>query len=154
MRARVAPDERSPEGMERLRSQMSTHPGVHGVQVNPRTGSILVHGEVGAQLEKAIREYLELLEEAGPENVPEAGVESAVLLVRNIDRRLRLSSGSRLSLRWLVPAAFVGLGVRQLLRDGPAVGNVPWFVLLWYGVDSFFKLYPHHAPKAPDHKAN
>ena len=140
--------------MERLHSQLRADRAVQHVQVNHRTGSILVQGEVGSQLEKALRASLEVVEESGPENVQEAGVESAVLLVRNVDRKLRRTSGSRLSLRWLVPAGFIGFGLRQLLRDGLTVGNVPWYVLLYYGVDSFLKLYPHHAPRASGHKAN
>jgi hypothetical protein len=140
--------------MERLHSQLRADRAVQDVQVNHRTGSILVQGEVGSQLEKAVRACLDMVEEVGPENVQEAGVESAVLLVQSIDRKLRRSTGSRLSLRWLVPAGFIGFGLRQLLRNGLTVGNVPWYVLLYYGVDSFLKLYPHHAPKASDHRAN
>jgi Heavy metal associated domain 2 len=149
VRARVAREDRSPERMDRLRRQLSAHPAVDSVEVNHRTGSVLVHGEVATELEGAVRESLELVEEAGPENVPEAGVESVVLLVREVDRKLRRTTGSRLSLRWLVPTAFVGVGLRQLVREGLTLGSVPWYVLIYYGVDSFLKLYPQHAPKDP-----
>lgn len=153
LRVRVAQEDRSPEHMERLRSQLSIHPAVQKVEVNHRTGSILVRGEVPSELEDAMRKSLELVEEAGPENVPEAGVESVVLLVKSLDGRIRRSTGSRVSLRWLVPASFVAVAVRQLMREGLTVGAIPWYVLLYYGVDSFLKLYPHHAPKAHDQKA-
>ena len=46
-----------------------------------------------------------------------------------------------------MPAAFVSVGVRQLLAEGLTLGTVPWYVLIYYGVDSFLKLYPEHAPK-------
>jgi hypothetical protein len=42
----------------------------------------------------------------------------------------------------------VALGLRQLARDGLTVGAVPWYVLIYYGADSFLKLYPEHRPEA------
>jgi len=138
--------------MERLRRELSAQPAVKRVEVNHRTGSILVHGEVSLALEQAIGQSLELVAGAGPENVPEAGIESVVLLVKDLDGLIRRSTGNRLSLRWLVPASFIGLSVRQIMREGLTMGSVPWYVLLYYGVDSFMKLYPHHAPRPPDQK--
>jgi hypothetical protein len=135
--------------MARVRKQLEAHPAVNAVEVNPRTGSVLVQGNETEGLRAALGESLELVEEAGPENLPEAGVESIVLLFQGIDRRIMRSTGSRFSLRWLVPATFVAVALRQLLRGGMTVGEIPWFVLLYYGVDSFLKLYPQHAPKAP-----
>jgi len=152
MRVRVAHEDRSPEVMERLRRELSAQPAVKRVEVNHRTGSILVHGEVSLALEQAIGQSLELVAGAGPENVPEAGIESVVLLVKDLDGLIRRSTGNRLSLRWLVPASFIGLSVRQIMREGLTMGSVPWYVLLYYGVDSFMKLYPHHAPRPPDQK--
>jgi len=117
------------------------------VEVNRRTGSVLVHGDETEGLQKALGDSLEIVEEAGPENLPEAGVEAVVVLLQGIDRRIMGSTRSRFSLRWLVPASFVAIALRQLLRDGLTAGEIPWFVLLYYGVDSFIKLYPQHAPK-------
>ena len=139
--------------MERLRTQLSADPAVRSVQVNQRTGSVLVHGERNAELEGAIGRTLELVEEAGPEGLPEAGVEALVLLVRDVDRRLRRATSGHLSLSWLVPATFVGVGVRQLMREGLTIFSVPWYVLMYYGVDAFLKLYPQHAPRAPERTA-
>lgn len=147
-------EDRSPERMDRVGRQLSADPAVDSVELNHRTGSVLVHGRAPAELEAAVRSSLELVEEAGPENVPEAGVESVVLLVRELDRRLRRTTGSRLSLRWLVPATFIGIGLRQLAREGLTLGSVPWYVLIYYGVDSFLKLYPQHAPKDPSRPAS
>jgi hypothetical protein len=42
--------------------------------------------------------------------------------------------------------AGVDAGVRQLMAQGLTLGSIPWYVLLYYGVDSFLKLYPEHAP--------
>jgi heavy-metal-associated domain-containing protein len=149
MRVRVAPEDRSPEHMARVRQQLEAHPAVSAVEVSPRTGSVLVRGAQAEGLRTALGECLEVVDEAGPENLPEAGVESVVIMLKGVDRRIMRATGSRLSLRWLVPAGFIAVALRQLLRSGLTVGEIPWFVLLYYGVDSFLKLYPQHAPKAP-----
>lgn len=149
MRARIPRQDRSPEHTARVREHLEAHPEVHAVEVNERTGSILVRGERTDGLREALDECLELVDESGPENLPEAGVESVVVLLRGVDTRIMRSTHGRLSLRWLVPASFVAVAVRQLLRGGLTVGEIPWFVFLYYGIDSFLKLYPQHAPKAP-----
>lgn len=149
VRVRVRRQHRSPERMEQVRAQLAAHPDIRSVDVNPRTGSILVRGDHTGGLRAALGEILQVVDEAGPENVQEAGIETVVVLLSQVDRRIQLASGSRLSLRWLVPASFIAVAIRQLLRSGFTVGELPWFVLLYYGVDSFLKLYPHHAPKAP-----
>jgi hypothetical protein len=68
-------------------------------------------------------------------------------MVRAADVRLQAATHGRISLRWLVPAAFVAPGLRQLAREGFTVGTVPWYVLLYYGADSFLKLYPEDRPE-------
>jgi Heavy metal associated domain 2 len=149
VRVRVERQARSPEHMAQVRRHLEAHAAVQAVEVNQRTGSVLVRGKETGDLHAALDECLEILEEAGPENVPEAGVEAIVVLLRGVDRRIMGSTGGRLSLRWLVPAGFIAVALRQLVRGGLTVGEIPWFVLLYYGVDSFLKLYPQHAPKAP-----
>ena len=133
--------------MEQVRRQLEARPDVRAVEVNPMTGSVLVRGDDANGLETALGEVLEIVEAAGPENVQEAGLESAVILFKEVDSRIMRSTRGRMSLRWIVPAGFVAIAVRQLLRNGLTVGELPWFVLLYYGVDSFLKLYPQHAPK-------
>lgn len=148
VRARVWRGYRSPEQMEVVRRKLRSHSSVHNVEVNARTGSVLLEGEDTRALEEALKEVFEVVEEAAGGEVPAAGVESVVMVVRRADSRLRRTTGERFSLRWLVPAAFVAAGIRQLLKQGPTLGTIPWYVLLYYGIDSFLKLYPEHAPRA------
>jgi hypothetical protein len=150
VRVRIEKPYRSEELAERVRTRLEDHPSVESVQTNVRTGSVLVTGGHGDALRAALNEAVEIIEEAGPEGVREAGMETLVTLVKGVDARLGGASGGRLSLRWLVPAAFVGVGIRQLIREGLGVGAVPWYVLIYYGVDSFLKLYPQYAPRAAD----
>lgn len=146
VRARVAREGRSPAAMARLQVRLGQHAAVARAEVNPQTGSVLVFGADARELRAALYEFLDLVEEAGPAGMDAVGVEVAVGLVREIDRKLRRRTRGWVSLRWAVPASFIALGFRQLLRQGLSVGAVPWYVLLYYGVDSFLKLYPEHAP--------
>jgi hypothetical protein len=148
VRVRVPKENRTERGMEALRHDLSSHPAVAAVEVNRQTGSVLVHGEDGPALTMAVGELLDVVEKAGPEGEGEVGVETAVGFIKAADRRLSQLTGRRVSLRWVVPAAFVGLGLRALAVEGLSVGTLPWFVLVYYGVDSFLKLYPEHAPAA------
>jgi Heavy metal associated domain 2 len=146
LRLRVGRDQRTPERMRDLQQRLSSLPGVDSVAVNQRTGSVLMRGDARTKLEGVIGDVVQVVEESAPEAAPEA---FAVALVKGLDDRLETVSGGRVSLRWLVPATFVGLGVRQLITQGFTLGAIPWYVLIYYGVDSFLKLYPEYAPRPP-----
>jgi Heavy metal associated domain 2 len=153
-RARVRVDRahRSPEQMEHVRRQLAAQPGVHEVEVNRATGSVVVRGHHRDELVAALSGTLTLVGSLKGDE-PEQGVDVLVGAVRAANQRLTRATGGRLSLRWLVPAVFVSLGVRELMRQGLTVGTIPWYVLLYYGIDSFLKLYPEHAPRHPQHPA-
>jgi len=148
VRVRVSREDRSAEHMDVVRRKLSSHPAVENVEVNHRTGSVLLVGKDAKALEEALSEVLDVVAGAAGWEAPGAGVESLVLVVKKADSRLRRASGQRFSLRWLVPAAFIAAGIRQVRRQGFTLGTIPWYVLLYYGFDSFLKLYPEHAPRA------
>jgi hypothetical protein len=125
---------------------LAAQPGVTHAEVNSSTGSVLVHGIDRRKLEAAMNEALTLVEALRGVESPEAGVDHVVGLVQTADQRLKEATGGRVSLRWFVPTAFIAAGIRQLLLQGFTIGTVPWYVLLYYGVDSFIKLFPEHAP--------
>ena len=133
---------------ESVERHLGSHSGVHRVTVNRRSGSILVEGEQNEPLRSALKEVLEIFQQSeSPEDAAEKGVELATSVIRQFDSRLMQMTGYRVSLRWLIPAAFISVGVRQMLIQGFGVGTIPWYVLLYYGVDSFLKLYPEYAPE-------
>jgi hypothetical protein len=107
----------------------------------------LVQGSSSERLRAALAQVLELVEESGPEGVPGAGASLAVQLVKGLEGGIQTVSGGHLSLRWVVPATFAAAGIRQLLRQGLSAEALPWYVLFYYAVDSFLKLYPEYAPK-------
>lgn len=147
---RVSKAERSADRMKAIQDELVQHPAVRSVEVNSQTGSVLVTGEGTGRLQSALADVLALIESAGQEESREAGIEAAVQLVKGADEKLRRVTSGRFSLRALVPAAFISLGIRELLRQGLSVGTIPWYVLIYYGVDSFLKLYPHYAPQRGD----
>jgi hypothetical protein len=118
---------------------------VDDVMVNHRTGSVLVHCADSEAVRSALGEVCELLSPVVGERAGGA-VDDIVTGVRLADRRLQALTRGRLSLRWVVPGAFIAVGIRQLLRTGPTVGAVPWYVLMYYGADTFLKLNPEHSP--------
>ncbi len=133
---------------ESVERHLGSHAGVHRVTVNRSSGSILVEGEQNEPLRSALKEVFEIFQESqSPEDAAEKGVDLVASLVREFDSRLMEMTGYRVTLRWLVPAVFISAGVRQILAQGFALGNIPWYVLIYYGVDSFLKLYPEYAPE-------
>jgi hypothetical protein len=134
--------------MARVRDRLNSNAAVSAVDMNLRTGSVLVRGTDEENLLEALRDVLVVVSD--PVRAIEPGVEAMVGLVKRADDKVRTATAGRLSLRWLVPTAFVAVGVRQLIAEGLTIGAVPWYVLIYYGVDSFLKLYPEYAPRRTD----
>lgn len=145
IRVRVPKDYRTDAELGLAQRRLESDAAVSRVTVNARSGSILVEGDHTDSLRSALEGVLEIVEQAGPGKAGDVGVAAAVALVRRADQRLGALTDGKLSLRWLVPAAFITFGVRQLLAQGLTLGNLPWYVLMYYGLDSFLKLYPEHA---------
>lgn len=150
VRVRVPKGERTPDRMQDVRDRLASHPNVRHVEVNSATGSVLVTGESTHHLQSALADVLTVVESVGQEEAREAGIDATVALVKSADEKLRGLTSGRFSLRALVPTVFVGLGIRQLMRQGLSIGVIPWYVLVYYGVDSFLKLYPNYAPRRED----
>ena len=147
IRVRVPRRSRTEGALGHVQQQLEGRAAVNRVTVNHRSGSILVEGDNTDLLHSALQEVVNVFEQATPDTAANAGVEAAVNAVKRADEKLGEMTGRRVSLRWLVPAAFIAVGIRQLLAQGFTVGTVPWYVVIYYGVDSFLKLYPEHAPR-------
>ena len=145
-RARLPKQERSPARMTQIKSRLEAQPGVQQVEVNSKTGSVLVQGDRDDEIQQALENAFNLVKSMQEGDASDQAVGSVVEVVKSADSKVRQLTGGRMSLRWLVPATFVGVGVRQLILEGLTLGTVPWYVLIYYGVDSFLKLYPEHAP--------
>lgn len=136
-----------PQHLELIRDRLADHPDVSSVEVNPATGSVLLTGHHADRLHHALAEVVDLIAPVVQGDGLEPGVEAAVNVVKLADYRLRNATGGRFSLRVLVPTTFIAIGIRQLIAEGLSIGAVPWYVLIYYGVDSFLKLYPELGPR-------
>ncbi len=61
------------------------------------------------------------------------------------NKRVSHATEGVIDLRMLVPAGLAALSLRQLLRTGPQLARMPWYVLAYYAFDTFIKLH-HTAP--------
>ena len=147
-RARLEPGPDRMEQMQRAKRRLQSEPGITGVEISPRTGSVLVLGDRDELIDAALHQAFQLISSLEKAEPSDRAIATLVDAVSEADRQFLSMSGGRVSLRWIVPAMFVGAGVRKLLADGLTLGNVPWYVLLYYGVDSFLKLNPEHSPQA------
>jgi Heavy metal associated domain 2 len=145
----VAAGARRPELLHQIKRRMEAQPGITNVEVSSRTGSVLVMSDSDDLIDEALHEAFELVSAVETGEASEEAVRTLVTAVSEADRRIRTLTGGYVSLRWAVPAMFASAGVRQLFAQGLTLGNIPWYVLLYYGVDSFLKLYPEHSPSGP-----
>jgi hypothetical protein len=148
LRLKLSGERRSPEAMERLREMLEGRPEVAGIDVRPRTGSLLIHHDPESA---AVGEVLDALAETGlfVEHEPaqtegRTGPARLSEAAGRVDREVRRATKGT-DLRLLVPLTFGALSARRALRDAPNLEGAPWYVLAWYAFDSFLKLNPSGA---------
>lgn len=152
-RLRMDQDHRHPHQMERLRQRLEQQPNVTGVEVNPSTGSVLVHHDGGGVSPGGIAAVfgdlgvvVQGLEggDAGKSDTARA-VETAL---GDLNRRVAEATGGTFDLKIIVPGGFLALGLWQLATDvGSFFTAIPGYVLVYYAFDTYTKL--HHLPSAP-----
>lgn len=149
-RLRLRRQDRGKGGLARIQQAADQQPGVTGVEVNERTGSVLIHhrrgmapagglvaslGDVGV-----ILQGLETGDIGGPgeHSQASAAVEHAL---DDLNRRVARATGGRLDLKLLLPAGLVGVGIWRVAADpGALFTEVPTFVLFWFGIDLYMQL--------------
>ncbi|HEY2706167.1 MAG TPA: hypothetical protein VGL20_20995 [Candidatus Dormibacteraeota bacterium] len=147
--------------LERVASTAAAHPGVRSVRTDLRTGSALLTWDpeqldLPAAIELCRKAHQALRDIAPPQLVgaverPLSEAASRLLdRVSTANRRVHDATGGKVDLRFLVPAGFAALSLRQLLRTGPAVGSMPWYALAYYAFDSFVKLHGDGEPSLPE----
>ncbi len=162
VRLRVHHPHRHPELLNSVREQLEKTPGVDQVEVNPHSGSVLVHYDHHAS---SMNDILGALGDvgmimgtvAGADELPgdDASDEAAghsttaagfVGTINDLDQRLSRVTGRKVDLKLLFPLALGALGVQSAVRNGIGFSEVPAYILIWYAFDSFWKF--HSAPAA------
>jgi hypothetical protein len=157
VRVRVHHPHRHPQLLNDVRERLEKTPGVDQVEVNPDSGSVLVHYDHHAS---SMGDILGTLRDVGmimgtvggADELPEAegGDEggghsttamSLVDTIDDLDRRLSKMTGRTVDLKLLFPLALGALGVQSAVRNGIGLSEVPAYVLIWYAFDSFWKFH-------------
>jgi hypothetical protein len=155
-RIKMPPVHRTPGKMEKMGDRLRQIDGVHGVEVDHRTGSILLkHNEdpgiiesLMASLEEAGDLFLSvMMEEEGPESelsfVSKFLKDSLGTANANVSRSTR----GFIDLRMLVPIGFLGTALWKMRKTEGFMFEVPPYVLLWYAWDSYMKLHHTQPPR-------
>jgi hypothetical protein len=107
------------------------------VRTDPRTGSALLswdpeHFDLAAAIELC-RKAHEALRDIAPPQVADAierplslAASRLLDLLSAANHRVHDATDGKVDLRFLVPAGFAALSLRQLVRTGPAVASMPW----------------------------
>jgi metal-dependent hydrolase (beta-lactamase superfamily II) len=114
MLLRVRAHDPSPDLLEALRTLLSSHPDVEAVEVDDRSGLVVIVGNGGAVVAAAVVKLLEVVE-AERASRPKAGLHPAARTLESVDDSLRAFTRGKVSLRWIVPAAVIGIGVRMVI---------------------------------------
>jgi Heavy metal associated domain 2 len=136
--------------------------GVSSVQTDVRTGSALLRFDPDAldpeDAVELLRKAHEALEELLPPHLREPAERSISHVAATLERRFSAADASVLrathgvlDLRMLVPIGLAGLSVRQVLRTGPKLKMIPWYVLAYYSFDTFVKLHHQPLPDPEEH---
>ncbi len=155
------------EEMQRIADALTSRSGVSDVQINPQTGSILIHydPERGSldDLRSALQHLGIIINQETTNEVllsPGGGASQAsVNLTRSLDNlntRVGRATNELADLRLLVPLGLGALTVRQIVRHGLKLNDVPWYVAGWYAFQTFTTLNrtTHQPVKAADRAAS
>jgi len=152
-RLRIPRQHRTPHKMEQVAQALRTAPGVRHVEVNHRTGSILVqHDEhpdilktVEKTLEESSGEILEALIEGGnPEVVGlTMGLHLISSLFSSADGKISTATNNMLDLRALAPVVFLAAGIMRLRRGAgeDVLMTISPIVLFWYAFDLYWRFH-------------
>jgi hypothetical protein len=146
---------------ERAYSTLRGERGVHSVEANPKTGSVLVEydhthhtrdGILGILRDVALIsvEAVGGEEQAqSPETGHSATATNLLTAVNDIDRRIAEITGHAVDLRILVPLGLVTLGaILVVTQGGLGLAAIPPFLLFWYAFDSFVQLHRRQTAQA------
>ena len=155
-RIRMPAVHRTPGKMEKMGDRLRQIDGVKDVQVDHRTGSILLkHSEdpgiiesLMVSLEEAGDLFLSvMMEEEGPES--ELSMVSKFLkdTLGTANANVSRSTRGFIDLRMIVPIGFLGTAIWKMRKSQGWMVEVPPYVLLWYAWDSYMKLHHTRPPQ-------
>jgi len=145
---------RNPSLLSRIKDALEAKSEVSRVQVNPTTGSFVVHYDTERSDKGGILKSLQDLDILVEDviHAPSVASPEATLTVNeainDLNSRISRWAGFRVDLRTVLPLAFVGAGLWSMLRNGLMIEKVPGWLLLWLGFDLFVKTRPHEVAQS------
>ncbi len=134
-----------------VEQRLASTPGVTRTEVNPETGSLLVHHDSGATLEDLLAEAglsEDVVVEVFPPRLRETVRSEASQAAQRLsdrffeaDAALSRTTGGWLDLKMAIPLSLLGVGVWRLAVEGLSVLEIPPYLFLWWSFDSFVKLH-------------
>lgn len=152
MRIRVDPALRSPETMAQLKESLEAHPDIQDVQINQRTGSVVITHEKQhnghALFWDAVKEVdllaevaLEVPDESEGGEEPTQKVEQQLAdFAYKLDKSIYQRTGENLHLGLLIPAGVAGVGIAQVAIYGIGLELLPGPILLWIAYDIYKRI--------------
>lgn len=150
IRLRVAPTYYQKDKIASLLAGLNQNVAIYRVKANVYASSITIFYEQEKLNYEDIRHILQNLSII-VSKIPfkkfssPVGSSDAAFAVKRIASNLnqdvkRLTKGA-IDLRFLFSLSLMVLALRQLLIKGLQLEAIPWYVLAWYGFDSFIKLH-------------
>jgi hypothetical protein len=150
-RLKLPREHRDAATIKKLQDSIKNTPGVSAVEINQRTGSVLIHHDedpeiltnVSHAIDDVAGELFEVLLEAGGVEIPGLSIFAHVIReqLSGLDNRLAVATNNVIDLKMLVPLAFFGAGVIQSKRHLGWLDQVPAWVLFYFAYDAYMKFH-------------
>lgn len=149
-RARLrVPKPRTPAAVARISEEIGASPRLRAIEVNVKTGSLLLSFSPDDPLDSILGDLRELGyavqavvgQAPGADEVARSRAAKAVKAAAvGANRQLHAQTGGQVDLRFAIPAVFAVMAARQLVRDTRSIWNAPWYQLAYWAFDAFEKL--------------
>ncbi len=150
-RLRLPRGHRDAATIAKLHKTISDTKGVQSVEINSRTGSVLIHhdedpevlNKVGDALEEVAGELFEAILEAEGVEIPGLSIIAHVIResLSHVDNHLANATNNLIDLKMLVPVSFFGAGVIQARRNLGWFNQMPAWMLFYFAYDAYMKFH-------------
>jgi len=143
LRVRIHHPKPQREMMNCIQKKLLDQAGIISITPNTTTGSILIQYDSSIHSHENVKAILGdigiiLYEVLGDKS------ETAIKIsdtIKDLDRRILQFTDGKINLRLIVPFTMSALGVRQIVKKGWGISEIPGYVLLWYALDAFIKFH-------------
>jgi copper chaperone CopZ len=138
--------------MKRVEDSVKNLPGVKGVDINHRTGSVLVHHEAREDMLPAVStavdgvagEIFETLLELEGVEIPGLSIIAHLLgtNMSNLNNTMASATKNIVDLKTVLPMGFLVAGFHVARQNPGWWAEIPAWALFYYAYDSYLKFHP------------